>query len=294
MVLLNLAVISGTWGSSFLLAKLISDALPPFAFAFARGGIATLALLAWLLVRGLRERPGQLQLPPGRELRHMAVLGTTNGWFANVTMAVAVAHADSATVAMLQATVPVIVAVLAHFIFVDDRLKLPQALGIAAGMVGAVLILSRGTDAAQAISGIGIAAMVLTAFSFALGTIYARGIAPRDPVMLAAGQQAFGAVVAGLISAFLEPSPLLGASSDTWMLLVVIGVVCSALPTALYLRLLRRASAVSAALVAYLQPVWAMLLGWLVLSEQIRGPALAGTALVLAGVFACTRRRASG
>jgi len=294
MVWLNLAVISGAWGSSFLFVKLISVSVSPFAFAFARGAIAALALFAWLVIRAMRQPLPGLPLPTRRDLRHMVVLGTTNGWFANVTTAVAVAHAESATVAMLQATVPVMVAVLAHFIFVNERLQLRQGLGIAAGMVGAVLILSPSTGAEQAVSGIGITAMLLTALSFALGTIYARRISPRDPVMLAAGQQGFGALVAGLISAFFEAPQLLQTAPHIWMLLVVVGVLCSALPTALYLRLLARATAVSAALVAYLQPVWAALLGWIVLSEQIRGAAVIGTALVLLGVFTCTSRQSRG
>ena len=56
----------------------------------------------------------------------------------------------------------------------------------------------------------------------------------------------------------------------------IVGVVCSAVPTALYLRLLARAASVPAALVAYLQPVWATLLGWAILGEQVRAVGVAG------------------
>jgi drug/metabolite transporter (DMT)-like permease len=292
MVWLNLAVISATWGSSFLFAKLISADLPPFAFAFARGGIAMLALGGWLLLQAILKREDRPPLlPTKQELRDMAVLGTTNGWFANAMTVVAVLHADSATVAMLQATVPVIVALLAHFVFVDERLQLRQGLGIAAGLFGAVLILTPGFGTPPNASAIGVLAMVLTALSFAAGTVYGRRIAPRNPVLLAAGQQGFGTVVAGVISALLEGSSLFLASGHTWLLLIIVGVFCSAVPTALYLRLLTTASAVSAALVAYLQPVWAMMLGAAVLGERIRGITLVGTALVLLGVFICTRPR---
>ncbi len=76
-------------------------------------------------------------------------------------------------------------------------------------------------------------------------------------------------------------------------MLVIIGVVCSAVPTALYMRLLARAASVPAALVAYLQPVWATLLGWAILGEQVRAVAWLGTGIVILGIVATTREQSS-
>src|SRR4029077_20766928 len=96
----NLIVISGTWGSSFVLVKLITESMHPFAFAAARGFIAMTALLAWL---ALTHRPSpsvgdDLRRPPWRTIGQMLVLGTTNGWLVNVLTATAVSHVDSAVV----------------------------------------------------------------------------------------------------------------------------------------------------------------------------------------------------
>jgi drug/metabolite transporter (DMT)-like permease len=287
----NLALISGAWGSSFLFVKLISHSIPPFAFACARGGIAVLALLTWLR---LRETPFHFRELKSRgftwhELRHMAVLGTTNGWFANVMTVIAVTYAESTTVAMVQATVPLMVAVLAHFLFVDERLKSLQCIGLLVGLTGTLLILSPMASSAHPETLLGIAAMLVTALSFACGTVYARHIVPRDPAVLACGQQAFGSLVAAIISLSTESWSFGHESLHLWLVLIVIGVFCSALPTALYLRLLARTTAVPASLVAYLQPVWAALLGWTILSEHIRGRALLGTLLVFLAVFISSR-----
>jgi drug/metabolite transporter (DMT)-like permease len=80
---------------------------------------------------------------------------------------------------------------------------------------------------------------------------------------------------------------------SVWLLLVIVGVVCSAVPTALYLRLLARAASVPAALVAYLQPVWATLLGWAILGEQVRAVAWLGTGIVIFGMVVTTRKQSS-
>jgi drug/metabolite transporter (DMT)-like permease len=289
---MNLIIISGTWGSSFVFVKLITQSMHPFAFAASRGFIAMSALLAWLVLRR-RTLPADDTAPPRspwKNIGHMVVLGTTNGWLANVLIATAVSRVDSAVVAMLQASVPLMVAVLAHFLFVEEPFRRRQLIGIITGLIGILLIVGpvavfggRGTL-------IGIAAMVLTALSYACGTVYGRHIASTNPAALACGQQACGAVLAVIISLLFEPLAEWSQSGTEWLLLAIVGVICSAVPTALYLRLLARTASVPAALVAYLQPVWATLLGWAILGEQVRGVALLGTGIVVIGIVVTTRK----
>jgi len=112
----NLLVISGTWGSSLVFVKLITESMYPFAFAASRGFIAMAALLAWVASRR-RALPayGSGSLPRlWKTIGHMVVLGTTNGWPTNVLTATAVSRVDSAVMAMLQAAVLSMVTVLAR------------------------------------------------------------------------------------------------------------------------------------------------------------------------------------
>ncbi len=287
---LNLIVISGTWGSSFAFVKLITESMPPFAFAASRGFIAMSALLLWL---ALRTRTPPAHSGRSRPLRwqnigHMVVLGTTNGWLANVLTATAVSRVDSAVVAMLQATVPLMVAVLAHLLFVEEPFRRRQLTGISIGLTGILLIVGPVAVFGGRGSLVGIAAMLLTALCFACGTVYGRYVASADPAALACGQQACGAVIAALISVTFEPRAEWSQPAAVWLLLVIVGVVCSAAPTALYLRLLARAPSVPAALVAYLQPVWAALLGWVILGERVSVVAWLGTGIVIVGIVAAT------
>jgi drug/metabolite transporter (DMT)-like permease len=287
----NLIVISGTWGSSFVFVKLITESMHPFAFAASRGFIATSALLAWL---ALRRRPlaayDRPLLPsPWKNIGHMVVLGTTNGWLANVLTATAVSRVDSAVVAMLQASVPLMVAVLAHFLFIEEPFRLRQFIGIITGLTGILLIVGPVAVFGGSGSLLGNGAMLLTALSYACGTVYGRYIASTDPTAMACGQQASGALFAALISLLFEPRGEWSQPATVWLWLAVVGVICSAVPTALYLRLLARAASVPAALVAYLQPVWAILLGWAILGEQINAVALLGTGIVVVGIVVTTR-----
>jgi drug/metabolite transporter (DMT)-like permease len=289
---LNLMVISGTWGSSFVFVKLVTQSMHPFAFAALRGFIAMSALLVWLALRRGTQADREVLSPQSgwRGVGHMVVLGTTNGWLANVLTATAVSRVDSAVVAMLQAFVPLMVAVLAHFLFVEEPFRARQIIGIVTGLVGIVLIVGPVSVFGGRGSSLGISAMLLTAFSYACGTVYGRYVASRNPAALACGQQACGAIIAAIISLLFEPRADLSQSAQIWVLLIIVGVVCSAVPTALYLRLLGRAASVPVALVAYLQPIWATLLGWAILGEQVRTIAWLGTAIVVVGIGITTRR----
>jgi drug/metabolite transporter (DMT)-like permease len=291
----NLIVISGTWGSSFVFVKLITESMHPFEFAASRGFIAMSALLVWLVLRARPPPLCQAPLRPSgwKSFRHMIVLGTTNGWLANALTAVAVSRVDSAVVAMLQASVPLMVAVLAHFFFVEEPFRPRQFIGIMTGLSGILLIVGPIGVLGGRGSLLGITAMLLSAFCLACGTIYGRHIASTNPAALACGQQACGAAVAVVISLLFEPRGEWSQPASVWLLLAIVGVICSALPTTLYLRLLARTASVPAALVAYLQPIWATVLGWAILGEQIRGVALLGTGIVVAGVVITTRKLSS-
>jgi drug/metabolite transporter (DMT)-like permease len=291
----NLIVISGTWGSSFVFVKLITESMQPFAFAASRGFIAMSVLLVWLALqrRPLPAYDSPSRFSPWKNLGHMVVLGTTNGWLGNVLVAIAVSRVDSAVVAMLQASVPLMVAVLAHIFFVEEPFRARQFAGIVTGLTGILLIVGPVAVFGGRGSLLGIAAMLLTALSLACGTIYGRHVAAANPAALACGQQACGAIIAAFISLLFEPRGDWNQPVKIWLLLAVVGVVCSAVPTALYLRLLARAASVPAALVAYLQPVWATLLGWAILGERVRTVALLGTGIVVIGIVVTTRKPAS-
>ena len=286
-----LVVISAGWGSSFLFTRLIGNAVPPFAYAATRGFVAMAALLIWLAVCAPTVGIRRDWLGDRTMLRHMVILGTTNGWLANVLVVVAVRHVDTGVVAMVQAGVPLMVAVMAHFMFDEERLEARQVVGLTAGMTGIVLIVGPLAAAGRFELLIGVAAMLLTALSYACGTVYARCISTKSPTTLACGQQAFGALVGMIISVTIEAPALLDQPMRIWAYFAILGVVCSAVPTVLYLGLLARTTSVRSSLVAYLQPVWATLLGLLFLGERVRPPALLGAALVIVGIAMGSRNR---
>jgi drug/metabolite transporter (DMT)-like permease len=273
------------WGSGFLFIKLTDGALSPPALAACRGAVAALVLAGWFALQGWSVRPR------GGEWRHWAVLGTLNGWGPNILTAFAMTQITAGLGSMIQASGPILVAILSHLAFADERLTPMRVLGILVGFAGiGILIGPSALDPAGA-GFWGVAAMLVTAVSYAAGNVYVRFIREADPARLAFGQQVFSAGPAILIAlALLGPGAFARAHEVPWAILGL-GALGTAIPIALFMRLIRAAGPTRAAMVGYLTPVAATLLAMLFLGERVGVRELVGGAVVLAGVAIVTTAR---
>jgi drug/metabolite transporter (DMT)-like permease len=282
-VWIQLGLMSTMWGSAFLLMKVAVPTVPAFAMAAVRGMIA--AGLLWLVIRFFdRERPQEKPnwIPA-------IVLGTVSGWLPNVLTAWALLRLDSSVAGMLSAAAPIFVVVLAHFFLASEKLRVGQIIGILIGFGGVALIIGVTPASFGGVDLAGQLAMVAVALSYAAGTVYARTIKHGSATGLAMRQQFVSGAVAGLVAVAFEqpwdirPEPIaIGA-------ILALAIWASALPIWMYFRMLAHTKAVTVSLVAYLIPAVAVLLGALVLGEQLEPTAAAGLGVVLFGVYITTR-----
>jgi drug/metabolite transporter (DMT)-like permease len=279
-----LLLISAGWGSGFLMIKVAADSMPPFAIATCRGGVSAVALLLFVLATRVRFRPDALQL------RHMLVLGTFSGWVPNALSAVALVQIESALAAIIQAATPLMVAVLAHVFVADERLDWRRGTGVLVGLFGIFLLVGPAAVLGASGTALGGILMVLVALSYAIGTIYMRRARSGDPVPTVLGQQIFSVIPAALLTTTLEPASAWHQPPSIWLAMLGLGIVASAIPMVLFLRLLAFAGATQASTVGYLMPLWATALGVLMLDERIGPFSLAGAVVVLVGVWLVTHR----
>lgn len=273
------------WGSGFLFIKLTDGALAPPVLAACRGTVAALVLAGWFAFQGwsVRPRPG--------EWRHWAVLGTCNGWGPNILTAFAMTQITAALGSMIQASGPILVAVISHLAFAEERLTRPRVAGVAVGFAGmAILIGPKAFDPAGAAFW-GVIAMLATAVSYAVGNVYVRLIREAEPARLAFGQQLFSAGPAILIALVLAGPAGFAPVAGVALPVLALGVLGTALPIVLFMRLIRAAGPTRAAMVGYLTPVAATLLAMAFLGEHIGLREVLGGAVVLAGVYLVTTAR---
>lgn len=264
------------WASGYLFIKLGSVGVSPPVVAAMRGLIAAAGIAVVFALQG------RALWPRGREWRDWAVLGFLNGWAPNVLVAFALDYIGTAPAVMISASNPLMVAILAHAMFADERLTPRRVVGLVVGFAGMATLI--GPAAFGAVNATGASAMVGVALSYALGTIYVRTIPQVAPARLTLGQQVFSGIpVAILALAALGPTAF-DAVPQNAAALVALGLVSTALPGLLYMRLIKGTGPTRAAMVSYLVPVWAALLAIAFLGETISLREMAGGAVVLAGV----------
>jgi drug/metabolite transporter (DMT)-like permease len=273
----NLLACSMLWSTSFLFIKLSGD-VNPFVLAAMRGLVGASALVLWFATQAKSIRPdnGQWQ--------HWVVLGALNGWIPNVLVAHALTQIGTAPAAMIQASGPLIVAVLSHLLFADERLTLRRFAGVLVGFAGMGILIGPAALPDSGVGAWGALTMVATALSYATANLYVRSIRHADPARLALGQQICSGIPATALALVVAGPSAFAAVPDSAASLLALGIVSTALPILLFMRLIRRAGPTRASMVGYLQPVWTAVLAVLFLNESIGLRELAGGAVVLTGV----------
>ena len=265
------------WGVPYFLIKIAIEDLSPVLVVAGRTAIAAAVLIPVALMRGtLGSLRGRLPV--------IALLAAVHivGPFLLITYGEE--HISSSLTGILIAIEPVAIALLMSR---TEPLTGIRAAGLAVGFAGVVVLV--GLDVSGDRYGLLGAAMVLAAaISYAFATILVqRRAADLPPEALTVGTTVTATLVLLPVSLTRLPSEPVGASS--WAALAALGVFCTALALLAFYRLIALAGSNRAGLVTYVNPVVAVLLGVLLLNEEIGVAALAGFGLVVAGCWLSTR-----
>lgn len=282
-IVVNLAICSLLWGSSYLFIKLLSSEVSALAIAASRGVLGAALLSLWSLGRGRNPLPRRAEVLP------WIMLGTTNGWLPNLLVGYALVQLASGPAAMIQAAGPLVTALVAHLVFAEERLSWRRLGGILLGMAGVALLIGP-----RLFEGGGTAfsylAMIAATLSYAVANLYVRTVpaAIGEPARLALGQQMFsGLIASGLTLAILGPSAFLPLR-DHLPVMLALGIFATAIPVTVFMRLIRAAGPTRAAMTGYLVPTVAVILGVVVLHENLELRQVLGGCIILAGVFLVT------
>lgn len=281
-VWLGLVTIYLVWGSTYLGIAVAVETIPPFGMAAIRFLVAGAILLA---VVALRRRP--LRRPTTGELRDSLIVGALLAAGGNGLVSWGEQTVPSGITALLVGLVPAWAALIGRLAF-GDRLPRIVVVGIAVGFVG-VAILAWPVGGSLAFDPAGLAAVLAAPVLWAFGTVFAarRARLPADGLLASALQMILGGLVllvlAGATGEAAQFDP--GALSVTSLLaLVYLTLAGSLLGYSTYAWLLRRAPVSTVATYAYVNPVVAVVLGALVLSEPIEPRTLLAGAVIVAAV----------
>jgi drug/metabolite transporter (DMT)-like permease len=273
------------WGGSFFFAKIAVLELPPLTVALGRVAIAAAILLTLARTTGV-ALPATLAA-----WRPYALMGLLNNVIPFTLLFWGQTHIPSGLAAILNATTPLFTVLVAHVATGDEKLNAARLAGLVAGLAGVTVMI--GPDVLRDLGANVLAqlACLLAAVSYAFAGVYGRRFRGEPALRVAAGQLTASSVILVLPVALIDQPWLLPLPSGKAIAaLLGLAALSTALGYLIFFRILARAGATNVALVTFLIPVSAILLGTLVLGEQLAIRHVAGMAAIALGLAAIDGR----
>jgi drug/metabolite transporter (DMT)-like permease len=270
------------WGSTYLAIRVMVETVPPLLGAGTRFGVAGAVMVAVLSVRR------SVRLTRAQLLSALLVGTLLPG--ANAVVTVAEQEVPSGIAALLIASVPLIVILLRR----ASGESVPRASvgAVLVGFAGVALLLRPGEQSGDA-TVLGLVACVVAAAMWASGSFASPRLQlPRDPLVSTGWQMLLGGLVitiAGLIAGEAPEVEPAAFSTRSLVALAYLIAVGSWFAFTAYAWLLQNAPISRVATYAYVNPVVAIVLGWLVLDEVITPITVIGAAIIVVSVFLVVR-----
>ena len=278
---LLLAAVVVLWGSSFALVKVAVATVTPLWVVALRLAIGAVLLAGVVLAtrRGL-PRDGSSWLA----FTAIAVIGNVLPFF---LISWGVQHIASGLSGILMAVMPVGVVALAHFFVADEPLTSRKTAGFLFGLAGVVVVI--GPERLMGLEAKGLAfwgeiAVTGAALCYAVASIVSRRAVAAGALETATAALLIAGAVGVALAVTIDPQGLAQASAAGLTAVAVLGIFPTALATVLFLQLIRVAGASFSALINYLIPAYAVVIGAVFLDERLAPSAFFGMALVLAGI----------
>jgi drug/metabolite transporter (DMT)-like permease len=276
------------WGSTYLAIKFAIETIPPFLMAGARFVVSGLILYGWARMKGA-PRPTRIHWKSAVIVGMLLLLGGNGGvvW--------AEQRVASGVAALIVAIVPVWIALGEWKMPGGKKPGWQVSAGLAAGTVGLLLLASPGSALGEHVDLIGAGVLVFATLCWATGSIKAKHSPLPESPLLTTGMEMLGGgaalVLAGLVTGEVGQVNFAAMSSKSLLSLLYLTTFGSLIGFTAYIWLLRVGSPTRAATYAYVNPVVAVFLGWLLAGESITPRTILATLVIVGGVVLITSAR---
>jgi drug/metabolite transporter (DMT)-like permease len=287
--LLAFAIIYFVWGSTFLAIRVGVHEVPPLLFAAMRFLVAGLALFGWMIARG---EPS----PTRRQWMSVLLLALLIFLIDYGLLFWSEQRVPSGVAAVMMATIPVFIALSEILFLRTQRLTVRLAFALLVGIGGVAVLMSHSLNLGGApIDRPGAVALIIGSISWSIATVLSRRLPlPPSKVMSSGAQMLAGGIMLAVTAAALgefrnfHPSTV---SSGAWFSLIFLIIAGSIIGFTAYVWLIHHESPTKVGTYAYVNPVVAVVLGYLFGGETLGLRTVLGTLFVLISVVVITTTR---
>ncbi len=293
-VVAALLIVYVVWGSTYLGIAVMIETMPPLLSAGVRYGSAGLIMLAGMVAFArLRPASTSVERPTGAQWRSAAIVGTLLLLGGNGGVVLAELRIPSGIAAVIIAMVPIWLAVF------DAALtrRRPSGLvigGLVAGIVGVAVLLVP-VEGIEGLDPIGVGLVVLSGLSWAAGSVYAsRAALPRSGLLATGMEMLAGGmalVIGGALLGEIGRTDVSSFSTSSIVAIVYLVVFGSIVAFTAYTWLLANVPVTTVGTYAYVNPIVAVALGALFLSEPITPRTVIAAVIIIGAVVAMVSGR---
>jgi drug/metabolite transporter (DMT)-like permease len=273
------------WGTTYLVLRIGVTQFPPFLFSMIR------FLLAGPILLGILLALGKLNWPDRRTVFNQALCGLLM-----VTLGVSVVgwaemYVSSSVAAVICSVMPIWTIIINLIVSKEEKPNWLIALGASTGLAGIVLIFSEHlVEFADPNYKTGIILIFLSNLCWAIGSNYIkRKNTNSDPFMNAGLQMLFGGIFLIPFSLALDDYRKINFSGSVVFALTYMILVGSVAAYACYSYAIKKLPMTIVSLYAYINPIVAVVLGWLILSEKLNVQIGVAIFITIAGIWLVNR-----
>ena len=279
--LLAFATVCIVWGTTYLFIRIAVETIPPLLLTAARYLGAGVILLAIAAARGDR-------IPRDRRLlREIAVVGVLLVGVGNLSVVWAEQWVPSGIAALLVATAPFWATLFEALRSGGERVQRLRLAGMLLGFTGVALLVTPG-GAGGAFDRrfvLGAIAIQIGCVGWQYGTSRGKyNLAAVPPLMSSALQALAGGAIVGAAGLALGELPRFHVTTRTLVALLYLMIFGSVIAFTAYIVAMRTLRVTTLSLYSYVNPVVAVILGWIVLNERLTWVSITAMAIILAGV----------
>jgi drug/metabolite transporter (DMT)-like permease len=278
---LALTAVCIIWGTTYLALRIAVLHFPPFLFTAIRQTTAGLLLLAFMLTAGKAKWPSK-ELIFRQAIGGFFMISLGNGLVAWAEM-----HIPSGVAAIICSLMPVVVIVFNMMINRDERPSFLIVSGVILGLSGIVLIFSEYiSEFTKSGYVTGIVFTFAAVLAWAGGSIWIKKKnVDSNPFVNAGLQMFFGGFILFPFSLAFDDFNHISWTGDVGFSLLYLIIFGSLIAYASYALALRKLPMTIVSLYAYVNPLVAVILGWLVLSEKLNTRVWIAMLLTVAGIY---------
>jgi drug/metabolite transporter (DMT)-like permease len=285
-LILAFAAIYLIWGSTYLGIRVAVETMPPFLMAGTRFAVAGVLILTFLRLRGA-------PWPTAAQWREQTIIGIFLLLGGNAVVSWAEIKVPSGITCLILGASPLIMVALDWMRPHGKRPTVALIIGVIVGIAGIALLLGPGAiPEGYRPPGLYLLALFGSSTSWWVGSLYSKHSRSGTPLLMASAMQMVSGCICMLLTGLIlgegRTLDFAAISSRSWAAFAYLVVLGSIVAFPVYVWLLEHSTPAKVSTYAYVNPVVAVFLGWLVLGEPLNGRMMLASAIIIGAVAIIT------